>query len=561
MPTLPSSLRPYLGVVLLLLAGLLAGWAAWLDPGSGWVLAATVLLGAWLGWAIRQAWLYPRLLARAEARWAAGAPASDVAALLGDAPLALGELGYRIHLLRSLAHGSLGYRDRAWLDQLQGQLVRLPWWVRPLVSRAFRRIEGPPAPQRLAWGRRLLRLAPAMGRLHHLQGILLLRTSEPGASQQAWGHFEAALPLSWDDPLLLEDLLLAAFQQGNARVAEQALGILTARHGDPRIPWNRGAAGMHLLRMGREVEALALVQGVPPERRDQPLPWLVEAAGRRRLGDREGAWRTIEAAIERLPGSFQLWMERHSIALDLPVEGEARRSLLRAWELIWEGAEGEADRQEWLLRRAEFAFWWEDDPAFALELLAGVPPDRRGAHHPPLTLQAQVADGQYEAAYGEVTALLKGTPEEPDLLLLQADCLAGMAAWEALRPFLESLPEPCRERPSFWHLRGLGRTHQGDLLPARLDLERAVRMDPREPRYLLDAGHACAELGDWDRAEGHWRQALHLEQESEEALIHLAEARRELEDLDGARRYLRECLLHHPDSGEAQSLLAALEAN
>ena len=52
-----------------------------------------------------------------------------------------------------------------------------------------------------------------------------------------------------------------------------------------------------------------------------------------------------------------------------------------------------------------------------------------------------------------------------------------------------------------------------------------------------------------------------MEPESEEALIHLAEARRELEDLDGARRYLRECLLHHPDSGEAQTLLAALEAN
>jgi len=34
-----------------------------------------------------------------------------------------------------------------------------------------------------------------------------------------------------------------------------------------------------------------------------------------------------------------------------------------------------------------------------------------------------------------------------------------------------------------------------------------------------------------------------------------------LEDLDGARRYLRECLLHHPDSSEAQTRLAELEAN
>ena len=66
------------------------------------------------------------------------------------------------------------------------------------------------------------------------------------------------------------------------------------------------------------------------------------------------------------------------------------------------------------------------------------------------------------------------------------------------------------------------------------DLERAAHLDPRDPRLLLDAGHASAELGDWGRAEGHWRRALLLEPQDEEALIHLAEARRELEDLEGA---------------------------
>jgi Flp pilus assembly protein TadD len=156
---------------------------------------------------------------------------------------------------------------------------------------------------------------------------------------------------------------------------------------------------------------------------------------------------------------------------------------------------------------------------------------------------------------------LKDQPEDVDLLLVQADCLAGMEAWEALQPFLDGLGEACRERPAFWHLRGVTRANRGDHLPARLDLERAVRMDPRNLRYLLDAGHACAELGDWDRAESHWRQALQVEPQEEEALIHLAEARRELQDLEGARRYLRECLTHHPDSEEAQTRLAELEAN
>jgi tetratricopeptide (TPR) repeat protein len=86
-------------------------------------------------------------------------------------------------------------------------------------------------------------------------------------------------------------------------------------------------------------------------------------------------------------------------------------------------------------------------------------------------------------------------------------------------------------------------------------------MEPHHLRYLLDAGHACAELGEWERAEGHWRQALQMDSQSEEALIQLADARRELQDAEGSRRYLRECLLHHPESRDAQARLAELEAN
>jgi tetratricopeptide (TPR) repeat protein len=555
------SLRPILGALLLLLAALLAVAGFREEPRFGWYLIGAMVTGTWLGWALRQLWLYPRRLARAEARWAEGAPASEVAELLSSTPLATGELGYRLHLLRGLAHAALGYRDRAWLDALNGQLARLPWWKRLLLSRAFQAVPELPSARRLVWGERLIRLAPHLGRLRHLQGILLLRAAEPEAMVRAWRHFEAALPLSWDDPLLLEDLMLAGLQHGREELAEQAMAVLTARHGDPRIPWDRGAAGMRLLRQGRPVEALALVQGLPPAQRHHPLPWLTESIARRQLGDREGAWRVIEAAIDHLPDEFRLWMERHQVALERQQEGEAPHSLERALGTLPESPQTEPLRQEWHLRRAEFAFWWEDRPALARAFLEAVPPDRQGDHHPPLRLQIQVAEGDYEAAYAEVVRRLKDLPQDVDLLLLQADCLAGMEAWEALLPYLEGLGEACRERSAFWHLRGLARAHLGDPLPARMDLERAARMDPGDPRCLLDAGHACAELADWDRAEEHWRQALHLDPRDEEALLHLAEARRALEDLEGARRYLRECLLHHPDSLEAQSRLAELEAN
>ncbi len=529
-----------------------------------WALAivtTTMGLGAALGVLLRRRWIdLPRLL-KAERRWASGDHPYDVLQTLGYPLWIRGELGYRILLLQSTLHFSLGYHDRAWLEALEAQLARLPLWKRVLISRAFQKLPGTPLASRLAWGRRLMGWAPQMGRLRHLQGILLLRCPGPEALHQAWVHFEEALPLSWDDPLILEDLLLAGLEHGQVDLAEHALAVLMTRHGDPRLPWDRGAAGMHLLRHGRYAEALALVQGLPPERRTQPLHWLAETVSRRQLGDREGALRVIEQALERLPGAFRLWMERYQIALELHRDQLARETLERAWDTLPEGPEGASLRQEWRLRRAEFAFWWEDQPAQARELLDQIPPEHQGDHHPPLRLQLRVAEGEYEAAYTEVLALLKDRPEDVDLLLLQADCLAGMEAWEALLPFLDGMGEPCRERASFWHLRGLARANLQDHLQARLDLERAVRLDPQGLRYLLDAGHACTELGDWDRAESHWRQALQVDPQAEEALIQLAEARRGLDDLDGARRYLRECLLHHPDSVDAQTRLAELEAN
>lgn len=557
----PPHLRTALGLLALgVVAGLLLlgqphpGW-------TGWAMAAAVFLGAWLGWSIRQAWINPALLGRAEALWAGGAPASQVAECLARVSLATGELGYRTHLLRATAHFSLGYQDRAWLDFLQAQLSRLPAWKRLPVSLAFRKVPGLPTRRRLLWGDRLIRLAPRMARLRHVQGILLLRSGSPEGLHRAWTHFEAALPLAWDDPLILEDLMLAGFQHGQEALAEAALAVLMTRHGDARLPWDRGAAGMHLLQGEHYAEALALVQGLPPERRNQPLLWLSESVARRQLGDREGAWRVAEAAVQQLPGSFRLWMERYQIALELHRDGEALQSLEQAWQTIPEGPDGDSLRQEWRLRRAEYAFWWQDRPELAWELLEHVPVEQQGDHRPPLRLQILVAQGGYETAYAEVVTLLQQEPEDVDLLLLQADCLAGMLAWEALLPYLDGLGEACRERPVFWHLHGLALANLGRHLPARMDLERAVRMDPQGLRYLLDAGHGCAELGDWDRAESHWRHALQIDPQAEEALVHLAEARHEIGDLEGARRYLRECLLHHPDSADAQARLAELESN
>ena len=513
------------------------------------------------GLALRRRWVEAPKLPRAEALWATGAPPAEVLAALEGTAWVGGELGYRIRLLQGRARFALGQRDQAWLDFLQAELRRLPAWKRGSVGRYFQAIPGVPSEEHLRRGERLMRRAPGVARLRHLLGILHLRRGGDGASRSAWVRFAEALPLATEDPLLLEDLMLAAFAQGLGDLAERALRLLQDRHGDPRLPWDRAAAAFHLLQGGHPARALALLEPLPEGARTQPLHWLGLAAAQRLLGDRTAAWATVEAGLRAHPGAFRLWMERYLIALERQEDEEAYQSLLHAETLIPSGPEGEEARREWHLRRAEFAYWCDDDPEEAWVHLAALPPEAQGDHHPPLRLQVQVALGAYEEALAKVREALRERPADPALLLLQADCMAGLEAWEPLLAYLDGLGEPCREQAVYWHLRGLCHAHLGDPLKARLDLERAARMDPGRLRHLLDAGHACAELGEWERAELHWRQALTVDSQGEEALVHLAEARMELADPEGARRYLRECLLHHPESVEAQDRLAALEAN
>lgn len=545
---------------LLGVTGLVAASVALLDLEGPWGLGLAV--GAALaGLALRRRWVEAPKLPRAEALWATGADPEEVLSALAGSAWVGGELGYRIRLLQGRARFALGRRDQAWLDHLEAELCRLPLWKRWAVGRFFKAVPGTPSEAHLRRGERLMRWAPGMARLRHLLGILHLRQGGEGASRRAWVRFAEALPLSTEDPLLLEDLMLAAFAQGLTDLGDRALQLLQDRHGDPRLPWDRAAAAFRLLHSGQPARALALLAPLPAEARTQPLHWLGLAAAQRLLGDREAAWATVESGIQQHPDSFRLWMERYLVALERQDDEAAYQSLMRAEPCIPAGADGAEARREWRLRRAEFAYWYDDDPEEAWTHLASLSPEAQGDHHPPLRLQLQVALGDYEVALVAVKDALLRQPSDPALLLLQADCMAGLEAWEPLLAYLDGLGEACREQAVYWHLRGLCHAHLSDPLKARVDLERAARMDPNRLRHLLDAGHACAELGEWERAEMHWRQALTVDSQDEEALVHLAEARMELADPDGARRYLRECLLHHPDSADAQDRLAALEAN
>ena len=524
----------------------------------------TLILAALVAWHwIRIAWIFPRALRRAEVLMDGGGLASEAADILHPARFATGELGYRAHLLMGRAHFSLGFRNQAWGDFLVAQFVRMPIWKRILTQPFFRKLAPKPGPWSFRYGRFLLKLAPQLPHLHHRLGVLYLRRGAPGDTERAWEHFRTLLPLAAEDPMLLEDLLLAALNRGEQEMAHQALTLLMQRHADPRLPWDRTAPSNNLLRLGLAADALALQRSLPPAFRTDPKPWSTEARALRQLGDGAGAWASVEAGLERFPNSFRLWMDRHLLAMDSHHFEEARHCLQQAKPALAStpGEGSVSDLAEWNLRSAEFVFWIDGDGRAAWNFLRVVPPEHRGQRMPPLELELQVAMGDFTDALARCKALLAETPGDPGLLLLEGECLAGLAAWEPLLDFLEGLGEAPRQHASFWHLRGLALAHRGDSLNSRMDLERAATMEPVHLRLVLDAGHACADLGEWERSENHWRQALRLDQACEEALVHLAESRSALHDDEGARRYLRECLTHHPESTEAHTRLAELESN
>lgn len=546
------------------LAGVL-GFLAWASrtaspEGGAVAVVGWSALGGWTAFALfRRGVLAPRTLGRAEAAWAGEASPSTVLAITEGVKDCGGEDGHRLRRLRGDAALAQGLRNAAWREYLEADLARLPLLLRPLARLGLRKLPEAPTGARLARARILVRCFPRSPSLRHVLGILLLRQADEASHREAWEAFEAALPWAQADPLMLEDIFTAAAARPLDDVAERALQALLRGHADPRVSWDRGAAARYLLQRGRFQEALALATAVPPAHRKDEWPWVAEAAGLRVLGDLDASLRVCETGLRAYPDAYRLWMEKLQTCLESRRMDEAARCLEEGRRTL--PADVPELRWEWLRRDAEFAFFVDGDAERALRALAQVPAEHQGSHHPPLRIQLLAATGQHEQALAGLETLLQAAPQDVDLRLLQADCLAGLEGWEALQDLLDGLPPPAQERPEYWHLRGLAHAHQGNALPARMDLERAARMAPDRLRLVLDAGHACAELGEWERSEEHWRQALRLDPACEEALVQLSDSRLALHDADGARRMLRECLLRNPDSVDAQERLAELEAN
>lgn len=498
--------------------------------------------------------------------WVARGPAGEVLQALSRGPRQ-GHASREVHHFAVKAHLALGQRDEAWRAGLDADLAMVPFWIRGRVRAFLEQAPEAANPAALDRGVRLRRWAPGSVRLQHRLALLRHRTGAPLAALE---ELERCLPLAYEDPLVLEDLLRTALNdlpqappETTERlrvVLEGTLALLMERHGDPRLGWDRTGPALHRLQSGDPLGALGLIRPVPPPLRDQNH-WEVEALALRGLGLLEAARETVESGLRAHPASSRLWMERHQLDLIDGHRDAAREALERAARCLPPAADQPGATWEWHLRRAAFAHFVDNDPVCAWDHLEQRPREAPDDHHPPLRIQVRMTLGDAEGAYAELRPLLERSPEDLDLRLAEADCLAGLEAWDSLAEHLEDLPEAAHQRSDYWHLKGLAAAHRRDLIPAREALERASQLAPGDLRLVLDAGHACMDLADHERAEVHWRQALRIDPQCAEALVQLAETLHLGHDSEGAKRLLRECLLHHPDHPEAQAFLAELDAN
>lgn len=352
-------------------------------------------------------------------------------------------------------------------------------------------------------------------------------------------------------PLLLLPVALAAFGVGLwlGKRKHSRSGPVEAC--DVPLPWED-------LEANRLESAFARLAALPATRWTSEA-WECKVSTLRRMGAAELAWQAVEAGLQAAP-SFGLWLERHALAIergDLPLADQA----LQAAGTCLEAAEAPPeDRAEWLLRMAEFAFLDRGNAALALEALDRMGSQSMGHETMRLRIQILMALGRFGEAQEMLAPLLHQAPSDAELRLFEAECQGGQGAWDRVRDLLRTLPPELQQRAEYWHLQGLAAAHLGEKPKARDHFERALDLAPTHPGYALDAAHAWMDLGDFTQAERQARCALHLDPASEGAFLLLAECRQGLQDPEGARRLLRECLLRHPESTEAQHFLAELEA-
>jgi tetratricopeptide (TPR) repeat protein len=535
-----------------------------------YLLSGAFIIIQGLALAIRRIWIMPKTLSQTELLWASRAPVLEVLAASKPLSAAVGEVGYRGRMIRSWAFFALSQRQIAVVLAEYAYIARESWWVRWPV-RICQNFNKPGRRWPNALSAALLPQNPYFCRLKAEKAIA---SKDSATVSQGWRLMLDCVSFACDDPMFLDDCMAKALNrlksnQSGARqpmsgpearaLLERSMAMLTQRHGDPRLPWDRGRLAAYLSKERRDEAVLTICGGLPPAFRSVDL-WLLEARTWGRLGDLRCAWVAIDNAVKVHPKSYHLWLETYRIAMARSDAQTALKSLEYAGKYVADQC-APHDRWEFDLAKSEYFFWVAGNTEAAWKHLSTVPENIVEECRPLFKAQMLLSQKSFEDAYSKISELLMAQPNNIDLQLMQSEAMAGMDAWEALLPYLDSMGEEAKERASYWHLKGLANKRMANPGQSREDFERAAWMESFNIQYMIDAGSACVELEEYARSEQYWRRVLKLDSHNREALLGLASAMEAHHDIAAAKSILRECLIHHPDFQSANEMLLRLDAN
>lgn len=326
----------------------------------------------------------------------------------------------------------------------------------------------------------------------------LARGELSSASQSA----DAALRLSPDEPLALLVQAAAAAGRGERGAAERSVErlqrlsatspLLRARAALMRAEW--------LLDAGRAHEALEVAEALDRAHPGVGPALNVLGLARGAVGDREGALRAFEAAVDRHP--------RREIPLLNLARAQREQGQLTLARATLERALGLAPDypDAWVLYGVVLADLRAPNARHVLVRAAQLAP----TDATPLAAQGalDLADGQHEQA---AESFRQALAREPDHAIARANLGVALARLGRNDLALRAFEQAAQRAPHLgeaWNGLGSMRLAAGQLEGAVAALRQAMTLLPEDPNPAINLGRALEGLQQWDAAARAYREAL-----------------------------------------------------
>ncbi len=233
---------------------------------------------------------------------------------------------------------------------------------------------------------------------------------------------------------------------------------------------------------------------------------LEEAEQRRRKGDRSGAVRVLDQALQIKPYNDTIWLKKASYLLEMGRAAEALAAANKAAEL----------------RPGDAGTW------FTIALI-----------------QNQLGDRERElAAYDNV---LRINPGHAPAMLNKGATLYELGRLEWSLKVFNDIVHRYPQEPRGWNNRGLALKGMGKLLEAQASFEKAHAIDPEFEDPLINLARMREERGDMPGAVEGWKDVLRLVDSRADIWAHLGTCLRANDELEDALTALERALTLEPE--------------